>query len=85
MLSYGKDSLAQLLVMAEKGIPIDGILTADLWATETIPAYLPELFEFRQRMDEEIKAELGIEVTHVRSEKNFEQLFYKPLTERSPL
>lgn len=83
MLSYGKDSLAQLEVMHQNGIPIDGILTADIWATKEIPAYLPELTEFRERMDQEILERYGIPVTHVRAEKTFIDYFYRELTDRS--
>lgn len=83
MLSYGKDSLAQLEVMYQHGLPFTDIVTADLWATPNIPAYLPELEDFRVRMDREIQARYGVPVTHVRSEKTFVDLFYRELTPRS--
>lgn len=83
MISYGKDSLAQLEVMHQHGLPVDAIVTADLWAAPGIPAYLPELVEFRDRMDREILDRYGVPVTHVSAEKTFIDYFYRELTERS--
>lgn len=83
MLSYGKDSLAQLEVIHQHGLPLTDIVTADIWATPDIPAYLPELHEFRSRVDVEIEARYGLPVTHVRADKTFVDYFYRELTERS--
>lgn len=83
MLSYGKDSLAQLEVMHRHGLPLTDIVTADIMATPDIPAYLPELVEFRERIDREILERYGIPVTHIRADKTFVDLFYRELTERS--
>lgn len=82
-ISYGKDSLAQLEVIHQNGLPLTDIVTADLWATPEIPAYLPELVDFRARLDVEIEERYGIPVTHVRAEKTFVDYFYRELTERS--
>lgn len=82
-ISYGKDSLAQLEVIFQNDLPLTDIVTADIMATPDIPAYLPELVEFRERMDKEIKERYGIPVTHVRAEMTFVDLFYRPLTKRS--
>lgn len=83
MLSYGKDSLAQLEVMHRNGLPFTDIVTADIWATPDVPAYLPELVDFRERIDREIFERYGVPVTHVRAEKTFIDYFYRELTERS--
>lgn len=80
MLSYGKDSLAQLEVMHRNGLPLTDIVTADIMATPDIPAYLPELVEFRERIDREILARYGVPVTHVRAEKSFVEYFYTEKT-----
>lgn len=82
-ISYGKDSLAQLEVIHMHGLPLTDIVTADIMATPEIPAYLPDLVEFRSRMDQEIKSRYGIPVTHVRSKSTFVELFYRQLTNRS--
>lgn len=82
-ISYGKDSLAQLEVIHQHGLPLTDIVTADIYAAPGLPAYLPELEGFRKRMDREILARYGIPVTHVRAEKTFVDYFYRELTERS--
>lgn len=40
-LSYGKDSLACLGAIEQLGCPLDRIVHAEVWATDTIPADLP--------------------------------------------
>ena len=40
-LSYGKDSLACLGAIDELGWPLDRIVHAEVWATDTIPADSP--------------------------------------------
>lgn len=82
-ISYGKDSLAQLEVIHQHGLPLTDIVTADIMATPEIPAYLPEVAEFRERMDKEIKARYGIPVTHIRAEKSFLEVFRRERTARS--
>lgn len=82
-ISYGKDSLAQLEVIYLHGLPLTDIVTADIMATNTLPAYLPELVDFRKRIDQEIEGRYGIPVTHVRADETFEGLFYRKLTQRS--
>lgn len=44
-LSYGKDSLACLGAIKELGWPLDRIVHAEVWATDTIPADLPPMVE----------------------------------------
>ena len=64
-LSYGKDSLACLGAIKELGLPLDRIIHAEIWATETIPADLPPMVEFKKKADKIIKERYGIEVEHV--------------------
>ena len=64
-LSYGKDSLACLGVIKKLGLPLDRIVHAEVWATETIPADLPPMVEFKTKADKIIKERYGIEVEHV--------------------
>lgn len=63
-LSYGKDSLACLGAIEALGWPLDRIVHAEVWATDTIPADLPPMVEFKARADEIIKARWGITVEH---------------------
>lgn len=64
-LSYGKDSLACLGAIEQLGWPLDRIVHAEVWATDTISADLPPMMEFKARADEIIKKRWGIQVEHV--------------------
>ena len=71
-LSYGKDSLACLGAIEELGWPLDRIVHAEVWATDTIPADLPPMVEFKVRADAIIKERWGIEVEHVDAGESYE-------------
>ena len=75
-LSYGKDSLACLGAIEILGWPLDRIVTADVWATDTIPADLPPMVEFKARADKTIRERWGIEVEHWRATRCYQDLFY---------
>ena len=75
-LSYGKDSIACLGAIQELGWPLDRIIHAEIWATESIPADLPPMMEFKAKADEIIKGLTGLTVEHVRAPKSFEEQFY---------
>ncbi len=77
-LSYGKDSLACLGACELLGWKIDRIVTAEVWATDTIPADLPPMVEFKAKADKIIKERYGIEVEHTRSKWTYESSFYQP-------
>lgn len=76
-LSYGKDSLACLGAIEQLGWPLDRIVHAEVWATDTIPADLPPMVEFKKKADRIIKERWGIEVEHIRHEKSYESMFYR--------
>lgn len=75
-LSYGKDSMACLGALEELGWPLDCIVTADVWATDDIPADLPPMVEFKGYADKVIKERYGIEVEHFRAKRNYQSRFY---------
>lgn len=89
-LSYGKDSMACIHVIVDiLHWPLDRIVTADLWATQTIPADPPNMVEFKAKADEIIRARYGIEVEHfttkyaegITGEKvSYEECFYREMT-----
>lgn len=68
-LSYGKDSLACIGACEQLGWKIDRIIHAEVWATDTIPADLPPMVEFKQKADKIIKERWGIEVEHYHATK----------------
>jgi hypothetical protein len=63
-LSYGKDSLACLGAIQHLGCPLDRIVTADVWATDTIPAEYPPVVAFKAHVDAYILEHYGIAVEH---------------------
>lgn len=75
-LSYGKDSLACLGAIEKLGWPLDRIIHAEVWATDTIPADLPPMVEFKAKADKIIKERWGIEVEHVCSKRSYNDIFY---------
>lgn len=75
-LSYGKDSLACLGAIEQLGWPLDRIVHAEVWATDTIPADLPPMVEFKAKADKIIKERWGIEVEHVRAKRCYQDAFY---------
>lgn len=82
-LSYGKDSLACLGAIEELGWPLDRIVHAEVWATDTIPADLPPMVEFKAKADKIIKERWGIEVEHARAKKTYEERFYTKRTKKA--
>lgn len=89
-LSYGKDSLACLGAIELLGWPLDRIIHAEVWATDTIPADLPPMVEFKVKADEIIKKRYGIEVEHfcatkvdrvIRDKVSYADYFYQKMAE----
>lgn len=64
-LSYGKDSIACLEAIKLLGYPLDRIIHAEVWATDTIPADLPPMVEFKAYADKIIEEKYGIKVEHI--------------------
>ena len=72
-LSYGKDSLACLEAISLLGYPLDRIVHAEVWATDTIPADLPPMVEFKKYADRIILDRYGIEVEHISATRAVER------------
>lgn len=64
-LSYGKDSIATIEACRHLGYPIDRIVHAEVWATDTIPADLPPMVDFKKGADKIIFERYGLTVDHV--------------------
>ena len=77
--SYGKDSTACFGACELLGWKIDRVVTADVWATDTVPADLPEMVEYKAKVDKTIKERWGIEVEHYRAPLTYEKAFYRIL------
>lgn len=78
-----------LEVIHSRGLPLDRITTTDVWATDTIPAWLSPMGAFKDRMDEWIWSHYHIEVEHLcarnkdGSKRTYEQMFYHIPVRRS--
>lgn len=68
--------MACLGAIEQLGWPLDRIVHAEVWATDTIPADLPPMVEFKEKADAIIKERWGIEVEHVFSGVTFKDGFY---------
>ncbi|MCK9577724.1 MAG: reductase [Clostridia bacterium] len=75
-LSYGKDSIIIPEICKEHGLPLDRIVHVEIMATDTIPADLPPMMEFKKKADKIIKERYGIEVEHLHTPKSYEEQFY---------
>ena len=75
-LSYGKDSCACLGAIEKLGWPIDRIVHAEVWATDTIPGDHPDMIAFKNKADRIIKERWGIEVEHIRADRSYQDVFY---------
>ena len=82
-IPYGKDSLAMLEVIKNYGLPLDRIITAEIWATDDIHADLPPMVEFKEKADKIIKDKYGIEVEHLcATDKQGNKLTYDSIFHR---
>lgn len=69
-LSGGKDSTALLLLMIERGMPIDLVLYADTTME------FPEMYAHLQRVDDYLFRERGLHITTLRHPHGFEWLMF---------
>ena len=75
-ISYGKDSLAMLEVIHQYKLPLDRIVHVEVWATEDVPAELPEMIKFKQKADRIIYEKYGVKVEHIKAPKTYNDYFY---------
>lgn len=75
-LSYGKDSCAMLEVIKQHNMPLDRIVHVEIMATDTIPADLPPMMEFKRKADKIIKERYGLTVEHLHAPTSYEKCFY---------
>ncbi len=74
--SFGKDSLAMLMTIVEKGLPLDEVIFVDVRYSETQSGMHPVQEEFVTRAEQILKDKWGIEVTHLRGD-TFLDWFYR--------
>lgn len=69
-LSGGKDSTCMLLMMIERGMPIDIVLNTDTGME------FPEMYEHLAKVDEYLYRERGLHITTLRHPKGFEWMMF---------
>lgn len=70
-LSGGKDSTGLLLLMIERGMPIDAVLWADTGME------FPEMYGHIAKVDEHLFRKRGLHITVLRSPKSFEYMMFE--------
>lgn len=76
-LSFGKDSMATLLLAIEKGIPIDHVMYVDIRFSPEISGEHPIMAEWIPTAEKRLKEKFGIVVEHTYSGISFAEQFYK--------
>ena len=76
-LSFGKDSIATLLLAIEQGIPIDRVMYCEIKFNDEISAEHPIMAEWIPTAEKRLKELFGITVDHAYSGVSFEEQFYK--------
>lgn len=69
-LSGGKDSTCLLLLMIERDMPIDAVISADTGME------FPEMYEHLKKVDDYLFKERGLHITTLRHPKGFEWLMF---------
>lgn len=75
-LSFGKDSMATLILAAEQGIPIDRVLYVDIKFNDEISGEHPIMAEWIPTAEKRLKELFGITVDHAYSGVNFYEQFH---------
>lgn len=76
-LSFGKDSMATLLLAIEQGIPIDRVMYCDIRFNNEISGEHPIMAEWIPTAEKRLKKLFGVTVDHAYSGVSFEEQFYK--------
>ena len=79
-LSFGKDSMATLILAAEQGIQIDHVMYCEIRFNDEISGEHPLMAEWIPTAESRLKELFGITVDHAYSGVSFEEQFYKKYT-----
>ena len=81
--SFGKDSIATILLAREHNEPLDEIVYCEVMFDENISGELPEHRDFIYNVAIPKFEEWGYKVTVLRSKNTYVDLFHKPVTRSS--
>lgn len=74
--SFGKDSIANILIAHELGIPIDQIVYCEVLFDEWLSGEIPIHRVWIPFAEQRLKEITGAEIVHIRSDINFKDQFY---------
>ena len=75
-LSYGKDSMALLLEVIRRKLPLDYVIHCDIMFDKDTSGEHPLMAEWIPKAEKRLKEEFGIDIIHLTAEKNFCEQFY---------
>lgn len=75
--SFGKDSMATLILAAEQGIPIDRVMYCDIQFSPELSGEHPLMAAWTPTAEQRLNELFGITVDHVHSGVSFYEQFYK--------
>lgn len=75
-VSFGKDSLAMLIEVIKRKLPLDYVIFCDIKFNDKISGEHPLMSEWIPKAETLLKDKLGIEVIHLTAKKNFTEQFY---------
>lgn len=76
-LSFGKDSIAQLIKIKELGLPLDEVVYVDIRYTPEISGEHPIMAAWIPTAEKIIKEKLGYTVKHLSAQYSFREYFYR--------
>lgn len=76
-LSFGKDSLAQIILIKRLGLPLDDVIYCDIRYTRDISGEMPEMAEWIPTAEEILRRELGVKVRHLTAQYTFKEYFFR--------
>lgn len=79
-LSFGKDSMAMLLEILKRKLPLDYIIFCDIRFDNEISGEHPLMAEWIPQAEHLLKQKYGIEIIHLTSKRNFIEQFYTTKT-----
>lgn len=76
-LSFGKDSIAQIIKIKELGLPLDEVVYVDIRFTREISGEHPIMAAWIPTAEKIIKEKLGITCKHLSAQYTFKEYFYR--------
>ncbi len=76
-LSFGKDSLAQIILIKKLGLLLDEVIYCDIRYTKEISGEMPEMAQWIPIAEDILRREFGITVKHLTAQHTFKDYFYR--------